>query len=54
MEYIIQIKAKTGAIISELVRADNERKAINFCLDLVAGRLDLSIKDLQVINIETL
>lgn len=54
MEYIITIKARTGQIVSELVKADSERQAINFCLDMVAGRFDLAIKDLEVINIETL
>lgn len=51
MEYTITIKAKTGQIISELVKADSERQAINFALDMTAGRFDLAIKDLEVLNI---
>jgi len=54
MTYQITIKAITGAILTEYVYADSERKAINFVLDMVAGKLNLSIKDLELLELTTI
>ena len=54
MTYQITIKAITGAILTEYTWANSERKAINFVLDQVAGRLNLSIKDLELLELTTI